>query len=61
MKPGDIIFWKATEHFSGRFYIVLESISGKFKYFSSFDGKLFVSSLTSLRLNHLSEGLWEFK
>jgi len=61
MKPGDIIFWSLSEHFKGHFYIALESVSGNFKYFSSYEGKLFVDSFPLSQLKYLSEGFWEFK
>ena len=65
MKPGDIIFW-GPDRFK-HFFLLIEEISlknssyKKFKIFSSDDSTLYVGTIMSHLLNHLSEGFWEYK
>jgi len=59
MKPGDIVF---SKYHKEHFYIVLESISGKFKVFSSYEDIILKGEYSFLpsQLEYISEGFWEF-
>jgi len=58
LKVGDIIFW-GSYYPKSHFCILIESISERFKIFSSYEGRFFINEISSSEIKYVSEGFWE--